>query len=100
MPSDTCPASGEDQRHAIGQFLALAESVNVHFELIGERVIIRAVNPNWSAWTSLRRYLDEFGLARLEAYFRETSPAERRRYAAIAGGHASPALGVGALSLR
>lgn len=85
MQSQYCPPSGEAQRQAIGQFLALAESANVHFELIGERVVIRAVNPNWSAWTSLRRYLDEFGLARLETYFRETSPAERQRYAAIAG---------------
>ncbi len=74
----------EDQRQAIGQFLALAESANVHFELIGERVVIRAVNPNWTAWTTLRRYLDEFGLARLEAYFRETSASERKRYAATA----------------
>ncbi|HZY69274.1 MAG TPA: hypothetical protein VFE52_11835 [Devosia sp.] len=73
-----------DEQQAIGQFLALAESANVHFELIGERVVIRAVNPNWMAWSTLRRYLDEIGLPRLEAYFKQTSDAERQRLAATA----------------
>ena len=83
MPSISLPP-GEAQRQAIGQFLALAVSANVHFELIGERVVIRAVNPNWLAWSALRSYLDEFGIARLEAYFRETSAADRQRYSAAA----------------
>jgi hypothetical protein len=77
-------APTEAERLAIGQFLALAASANVYFDLVGQRVVIRAVRPNWLAWSALRHYLDEIGLARLEAYFHETSPAQRLDYAAAA----------------
>ncbi len=83
MPTNMV-VSSDAQKQAIGQFLALAASANVHFDIVGERVVIRAINPNWSAWRALRSYLDEIGMANVEAYFRSTSPAERQRYATAA----------------
>ena len=74
----------DEQRRAIAQFLALAASANVYFDLVGDRVVVRAVNPNWPAWSTLRHYLDEFGLANIESYFRQTSALDRQRYAQVA----------------
>ena len=83
MP-DNAAIDADERKQAIAQFLALAASANVYFDLVGDRVVVRAINPNWRAWSGLRHYLDELGLPNIEAYFRETSAGERQRYAEVA----------------
>ena len=54
----------------VAQFLELAQSANVFLELINNRLIVRAVNPNWAIWKPIRHFLDEIGRDRIEEYFR------------------------------
>lgn len=61
----------------IAQFLAMAQSANVFFELLNDRLIVRAVNLRWEMWKPVRHFLDEVGQAEIEAYFRRTTAAER-----------------------
>ena len=76
--------AADPQVQAVAQFLALAASANVYFDLVADRVVIRAINPDWRAWAGVRAYLDEIGMANVEAYFRRTSADERERYARVA----------------
>lgn len=55
---------------AIGEFLDLAQSANVYFEIVHDHLTIRAVNPRWEMWKPIRYLLDEIGQARIEAYVR------------------------------
>ncbi len=57
----------------IGEFLDLAQSANVFFEIVNDHLTIRAVNPKWQMWKPIRHLLDEIGQARIEAYVRAHS---------------------------
>ena len=57
----------------IAEFLSLARSANVFFEIVNDRLTVRAVNPNWRMWSPIRHLLDEIGQARIEAHVRRMS---------------------------
>lgn len=57
----------------IAEFLDMARSANVFFEVINDRLTVRAVNPNWRMWMPIRHLLDEIGQARIEAHVRRAS---------------------------
>lgn len=63
-------AASEVPDEAVGALIDLSRSANVFFELINDRVTVRAVNPEWGMWRPLRHLLDEIGQARIEAYLR------------------------------
>ena len=52
----------------VAEFLDLAKSANVHFDLINDRLTMRASNPNWAMWRPCRHLLDEIGAARIMEY--------------------------------
>ncbi len=54
----------------VAEFLDLARSANVHFEIVHDRLHMRMHNPNWAMWKPCRHLLDEIGQARIEAYVR------------------------------
>ena len=54
----------------VAEFLDLARSANVHFDIVGDRLHMRMVNPDWAMWKPCRHLLDEIGQARIEAYVR------------------------------
>ena len=54
----------------IGEFLDLAKSANVYFEIVNDHLTIRAVNPRWEMWKPIRHLLDEIGQPRIEAFVR------------------------------
>lgn len=55
---------------AVAEFIDLARSAHIYFDLINNRVTVRAVNPDWKMWAPIRHCLDELGQARIEAYVR------------------------------
>jgi hypothetical protein len=57
----------------IAEFLDLAKSANVFFDIINDRLTVRAVNPNWKMWAPIRHFLDEIGQEQIEAYVRAHS---------------------------
>lgn len=57
----------------IAEFLSMARSANVFFEIVNDRLTDRAVNPNWRMWSPIRYLLDEIRQARIEAHVRRTS---------------------------
>ena len=59
----------------IGEFLSLARSANVFFEIVNNRLTVCAVNPDWRMWAPIRHLLDEIGQKRIEAYVRRSSNA-------------------------
>ncbi len=63
-PTDTVTEDG------IAEFLSMARSANVFFEIVNDRLTVRAVNPNWRMWSPIRYLLDEIGQARIEAHVR------------------------------
>jgi hypothetical protein len=65
----------------VAEFLDLARSANVHFDLINDRLTMRASNPNWVMWRPCRHLLDEIGAARIAAYLK-TSQAQQHSVAA------------------
>jgi hypothetical protein len=69
---------------AVGQFLALAASAGVSFDLIDGRVVMHAVNLQAREWLPIRTLLDELGIARIEAFFRGTTSDQRSRLGAVA----------------
>jgi hypothetical protein len=73
-----------DEKLAIGQFMALAEAANVHFELLNDRLVMRMSNPRWKLWAPIRTFLDDVGISRMERYFRETTTAERVQLSDVA----------------
>lgn len=60
----------------VAEFLDLARSANVHFEIVHDRLHMRMHNPNWEMWKPCRHLLDEIGQERIEAYVRRQA-AER-----------------------
>jgi hypothetical protein len=69
---------------AVGQLLALARSSGVSFDMIGGRVVMRAVNLKAQQWAPIRALLHELGIARIEAFFRDTADDDREKLSAIA----------------
>ena len=61
----------------VAEFLDLARSANIHFEIVHDRLHMRAVNPNWAMWKPCRHLLDEIGQARIEAYVRSQARTDR-----------------------
>ena len=55
---------------AIAAFLGLARSAHVYFDLVNDRLTVRAVNPDWLMWTPIRHFLDEIGKDQLEDFIR------------------------------
>ena len=64
-------SDAEISDQAVGELIDLARSAHVYFELINDRMTVRAVNPEWSIWRPLRHLLDEIGPQRIEAYLRK-----------------------------
>ena len=54
----------------IAEFIDMARSANVFFDIINDRLTVRAVNPNWKMWAPIRHFLDEIGQAQIEAYMK------------------------------
>ncbi|MBN9304401.1 MAG: hypothetical protein BGO82_18675 [Devosia sp. 67-54] len=57
----------------VAEFLSLARSANVFFDIVHDRLTVRAVNPNWRMWAPIRHLLDEIGPARIEACVRRSA---------------------------
>ncbi len=55
----------------IAEFLDLATSAHVYFDLVDDRLTVRAVNPHWEMWKPFRHLLDEIGARRIEQYLRD-----------------------------
>lgn len=55
----------------VAEFLDLATSAHVYFELVNDRLTVRAVNPQWEMWRPFRHLLDEIGARRIEQYLRD-----------------------------
>lgn len=56
--------------HHVAEFIDLAESAHVYFDIINDRLTMRAVNPVWEMWRPFRHLLDEIGSQRIETYLR------------------------------
>lgn len=54
----------------VAEFLDLARSANIEFEIHNDRLHMRMVNPNWAMWKPCRHLLDEIGQARIERFVR------------------------------
>ena len=54
----------------VAEFLDLARSANVHFDIVNDRLHMHMVNPDWAMWKPCRHLLDEIGQARIEAFVR------------------------------
>lgn len=61
----------------VAEFLDLATSANVYFELVNDRLTVRAVNPQWEMWRPFRHLLDEIGARRIEQYLRDNPMTTR-----------------------
>jgi hypothetical protein len=61
----------------VAEFLDLARSANVHFDITHDRLHMRMVNPNWAMWSPIRHLLDEIGQERIEAYVRRETAARQ-----------------------
>ena len=62
---------------AIAEFLDLARSANVTFEITADRLHMRMVRPNWTMWAPIRHLLDEIGHERIEAFVRREAAARQ-----------------------
>lgn len=61
----------------VAEFLDLARSANVHFDIVNDRLHMRMVNPNWTMWAPIRHLLDEIGQERIEAFARREAAARQ-----------------------
>ena len=61
----------------VAEFLDLAGSANVTFDITGDRLHMRMVNPNWAMWSPIRHLLDEIGHERIEAFVRREAAARQ-----------------------
>ncbi|KKB08053.1 hypothetical protein [Devosia chinhatensis] len=59
----------------IAEFLDLARSANVDFDIVHDRLHMRMVNPDWAMWSPIRHLLDEIGTDRIEAFVRSEAAA-------------------------
>ncbi len=57
----------------VAEFLDMARSAHVYFDLTRDKLSVRAVDPIWQIWTPVRHLLDEIGTSRIEAYLRSTA---------------------------
>lgn len=71
--NDTIEPTNAVTEEGIAEFLSMARSANVFFEIVNDRLTVRAVNPNWRMWSPIRYLLDEIGQARIEAHVRRTT---------------------------
>lgn len=76
FPTDTLPDA------LVGEFIDLARSANIHFDIVNDRLHMRMVNPDWAMWKPCRHLLDEIGQARIEAYVRGQSVGAVERWTA------------------
>lgn len=60
----------------IAEFLDLAHSANITFDIVDDRLHMRMVNPDWVMWSPIRHLLDEIGQARIEAFVRREATAK------------------------
>lgn len=61
----------------VAEFLDLARSANVHFDIVNDRLHMQMVRPNWAMWSPIRHLLDEIGHDRIEASVRRESTARQ-----------------------
>lgn len=61
----------------VAEFLDLARSANITFDIVNDRLHMRMVNPNWQMWKPCRHLLDEIGQERIEAYVRREAEARQ-----------------------
>ncbi|WP_449393514.1 hypothetical protein [Devosia riboflavina] len=61
----------------VAEFLDLARSANVTFDITEDRLHMRMVNPNWAMWSPIRHLLDEIGHERIEAFVRRETAARQ-----------------------
>ena len=73
--TDTIPDTLTDED--VAEFLDLARSANVHFDITHDRLHMRMVNPNWAMWSPIRHLLDEIGQERIEAFVRREAAARQ-----------------------
>ena len=59
----------------VAEFLDLARSANVTFDITCDRLHMRMINPIWSMWAPIRHLLDEIGHERIEAFVRREAAA-------------------------
>ena len=57
----------------VAEFIDLARSANIHFDIVNDRLHMRMANPNWAMWKPCRHLLDEIGQERIEAFVRQQS---------------------------
>jgi hypothetical protein len=69
---------------AVAQFLAMAKAANVTFDMVDDRLMMRAVKPKWALWAPIRHCLDEIGIEAIEEHFRKTTPEERMSLGEVA----------------
>ena len=62
----------------VAEFIDLARSANIHFDIVQDRLHMRMVNPNWAMWKPCRHLLDEIGQARIEAYIRNQAASHHQ----------------------
>ena len=61
----------------VAEFLDLARSANVTLDIVGDRLHMRMVNPDWTMWSPIRHLLDEIGQERIEAFVRREVAARQ-----------------------
>ncbi len=59
----------------VAEFLDLARSANVTFDIVHDRLHMRMANPDWVLWKPCRHLLDEIGQERIEAFVRREAAA-------------------------
>jgi len=59
----------------VAEFIDLARSAHVYFEIVQDRLTVRAVNPDWRMWAPIRHLLDEIGVAHIERVVRQNGAA-------------------------
>ena len=61
----------------VAEFLDLARSANITFDIVNDRLHMRMVNPDWAMWKPCRHLLDEIGQERIEAFVRQERMAQQ-----------------------
>jgi hypothetical protein len=62
----------------VAEFLDLAKSANIVFEVRHGHLTMKAINPNWAIWRPCRHLLDEIGQERIRAYLLKSSGSETK----------------------
>lgn len=61
----------------VAEFLDLAKSANVHFDIVNDRLTMHASNPNWAMWKPCRHLLDEIGSERIAEYLKSARASDQ-----------------------